>query len=50
MAQSTAKAFGLDTSETRIEKIPMVVSPASDIKLKRVIKERFYKKYPDESK
>ena len=43
MAQSTAKAFGLDTSETRIEKIPMVVSPASNIKLKRVVKERHIK-------
>ncbi len=38
LAQSTAKAFGLDTSETRIEKIPLIVNPASDIKLKRVKK------------
>jgi KUP system potassium uptake protein len=36
LAQSDAKAFGLDTSETRIEKIPLVVSPATYINLKKV--------------
>jgi KUP system potassium uptake protein len=36
LAQSEAKAFGLDTSETRVEKIPMVVKPVSSISLKRV--------------
>ncbi|WP_158829852.1 KUP/HAK/KT family potassium transporter [Mucilaginibacter lacusdianchii] len=36
LAQSDAKAFGLDTSETRVEKIPMVVNPLSNIKLKRL--------------
>jgi KUP system potassium uptake protein len=36
LAQSEAKAFGLDTSETRVEKIPMVVKPVSNISLKRV--------------
>ena len=36
LAQSEAKAFGLDTSETRIEKIPLVVKPVSNIHLKRV--------------
>jgi len=36
LAQSEAKAFGLDTSETRIEKIPLVVNPVSKISLKRV--------------
>jgi len=36
MGQSEAKAFGLDTSETRIEKIPLVVNPVSNIELKRV--------------
>jgi KUP system potassium uptake protein len=36
LAQSDAKAFGLDTSETRIEKIPLVVSPASYFNLKKV--------------
>jgi len=36
LAQSEAKAFGLDTSETRVEKIPLVVSPVSNIQLKRV--------------
>ena len=30
------RAFGLDTSETRVEKIPLVVAPISHIKLKRV--------------
>ncbi len=35
-AQSEAKAFGLDTSETQIEKVPMVVNPLSNINLKRV--------------
>jgi KUP system potassium uptake protein len=36
LAQSEAKAFGLDTSETRIEKIPLVVKPVSNLHLKRV--------------
>ncbi len=36
LALSDAKAFGLDTSETRIEKIPLVVNPLNNIKLKRV--------------
>jgi KUP system potassium uptake protein len=36
LAQSEAKAFGLDTSETRIEKIPLVVKPVTNIALKRV--------------
>ncbi|MDB5117385.1 MAG: potassium transport protein Kup [Mucilaginibacter sp.] len=36
LAQSEAKAFGLDTSETHIEKIPLVVKPATNFKLKRV--------------
>ncbi|MEB0260501.1 MULTISPECIES: KUP/HAK/KT family potassium transporter [unclassified Mucilaginibacter] len=36
LAQSEAKAFGLDTSETRIEKIPLIVKPISNILLKRV--------------
>ena len=30
------KAFGLDTSETRIEKIPLVVAPITNVQLKRV--------------
>jgi len=37
LAQSDAKAFGLDTSETRIEKIPMVVNPVTNFKLKKVL-------------
>lgn len=36
LAQSEAKAFGLDTSETRIEKIPLVVKPVTNLHLKRV--------------
>jgi len=36
LAQSEAKAFGLDTSETNIEKIPLVVKPLGNILLKRV--------------
>ncbi len=35
-ALSDAKAYGLDTSETRIEKIPLVVHPFSNFDLKRV--------------
>lgn len=36
LAESDAKAFGLDTSETRTEMIPMVVNPINNIMLKRV--------------
>jgi KUP system potassium uptake protein len=36
LAQSDAKAFGLDTSETKIEKIPLVVNPVSNINLIRL--------------
>jgi KUP system potassium uptake protein len=36
LAMSEAKAFGLDTSETRVEKIPLVVKPVSNINLKRI--------------
>ena len=36
LAQSEAKAFGLDTSETYIEKIPLVVKPLDNIILKRI--------------
>lgn len=35
LAMSEAKAFGLDTSETRVEKIPLVVKPVR-VNLKRV--------------
>ncbi len=35
-AQSDTKAFGLDNSETRLEKIPLVVHPVTDIQLKRI--------------
>ncbi|MES2375106.1 MAG: KUP/HAK/KT family potassium transporter [Bacteroidota bacterium] len=37
LAQSDAKAFGLDTSETRIEKIPMVVNPVTSFKLTKIL-------------
>jgi KUP system potassium uptake protein len=36
LAQSEAKAFGLDTSETHIEKVPLVVKPVTNFKLKRI--------------
>ncbi len=36
LAQTEAKAFGLDTSETKVEKIPMIVKPVGNIILKRV--------------
>ncbi|HEY8781214.1 MAG TPA: KUP/HAK/KT family potassium transporter [Mucilaginibacter sp.] len=36
LAQTEAKAFGLDTSETYIEKIPLVVNPVTNIVLKRI--------------
>jgi len=36
VAQTEAKAFGLDTSETRVEKIPLVVKPVTNVVLKRV--------------
>jgi len=36
LAQTEAKAFGLDTSETYVEKIPLVVKPVGNIILKRI--------------
>jgi KUP system potassium uptake protein len=36
LAQSDAKAFGLDTSETRVEKIPLLVTPVSYFNLKKI--------------
>jgi len=36
LAQTEAKAFGLDTSETYVEKIPLVVKPMGNIVMKRV--------------
>ncbi len=36
LAQSDSKAFGLDTSETRVEKIPLVVNPVPGIHFKRI--------------
>jgi KUP system potassium uptake protein len=35
LSLSDDKSFGLDTSETKVEKIPMVVNPANKIELKR---------------
>ncbi len=37
LAQSDSKAFGLDTSELQIEKIPLVVNPVSQMQLFRKI-------------
>lgn len=36
MAPTEAKAFGLDTSDIVVEKIPLVVNPVSNIHLKRI--------------
>src|SRR6202000_1616786 len=36
MEMSEAKAFGLDTSETKVEKIPLVVNPLTNVSVKRV--------------
>ena len=36
LAQSDKKAFGLDWSDTAIEKIPLVVTPVNNIPLKRI--------------
>jgi len=44
-AQSDAKAFGLDTSDTRIEKIPLVINPVSDLRMKRVELKRKHDKW-----
>jgi KUP system potassium uptake protein len=46
-AQSETKAFGLDTSETRIEKIPLIVNPVSNIPLKRTEPEIYSKLHPE---
>lgn len=35
LAQNDDKAYGLDTSDISIEKIPLVISPATNIRLKR---------------
>ena len=39
IAQSDSKAYGLDSNQTEVEMIPLVVTPVSDIRLKRA----FYK-------
>lgn len=36
MALAEAKAFGLDTSEIHVEKIPLVVKPVTNFKIKRI--------------
>ncbi len=36
LAQTEAKAFGLDTSDTQIEKIPLVVKPVTNFTIKRI--------------
>jgi KUP system potassium uptake protein len=35
---SEEKAFGLDTSSVTVEKVPMIITPVKDFKLKRVYK------------
>jgi len=37
MAQSDKRAFGLDLSDTEIEKIPLVVAPLANVPLKRIV-------------
>jgi KUP system potassium uptake protein len=36
LAQTEAKAFGLDTSDTQVEKIPLVVKPVTNFTIKRI--------------
>lgn len=36
VSMSEEKAFGLDTSSVLVEKVPMVIGPVKDIKLKRI--------------
>jgi KUP system potassium uptake protein len=38
LSLSEEKAFGLDTSSVTVEKVPMVIAPVKDFKLKRVYK------------
>jgi len=38
LSLSEEKAFGLDTSSVTVEKVPMVISPAKEFRLKRVFK------------
>lgn len=40
LALSDTKAFGLDTSETSVEKIPLIVKPVTSIHLKRIMPPR----------
>ncbi len=44
-SQSETKAFGLDTSETRIEKIPLIINPVSNIQMKRIAPRNSKNKY-----
>jgi KUP system potassium uptake protein len=48
LSLSEERAFGLDTSSVTIEKVPLVVSPMRDFKLKRVYDKGFlYKPTPE---
>jgi KUP system potassium uptake protein len=38
LSLSEEKAFGLDTSSVTVEKVPMIIAPLKDFKLKRVYK------------
>jgi KUP system potassium uptake protein len=37
LSLSEDKAFGLDTSSVKIEKVPLVIAPVKEIRLKRVM-------------
>jgi KUP system potassium uptake protein len=41
LSLSEEKAFGLDTSSVTVEKVPLIVSPMRDFKLKRVYDKGF---------
>jgi KUP system potassium uptake protein len=38
LSLSEEKAFGLDTSSVTVEKVPMIIAPVKEFKLKRVFK------------
>jgi KUP system potassium uptake protein len=48
LSMSEEKAFGLDTSSVSIEKVPLVISPMKEFKLKRVYSDTFLYETPAE--
>jgi KUP system potassium uptake protein len=44
LSMSEEKAFGLDTSSVKVEKVPLVISPAKSINLKRIGKDQVMEK------